>query len=789
MTLRTALVISGDSEGAQRAVADLDRAIEQSEGEARAYAQAYKDADASIARLAASQTAAKREIDQAKAALKAGEISVEEYNRSLLETKTALSLVQAEHREQIATLKQTKSAYELAQVPQQQNIELTNAQRAGSQQLAMQLGDVATMYSLGARPMQIFASQGMQVVQAIGLMQGGAKGLIGFLGGPWGLGLMAATTALVPLVSSLWEAEDAMEAVELASDGMADAQGDLAKMFDVATGAIKDQNAQLRLNLALKAINLRREATEARNEAQSGALQSGQMSWGEAIRRPGALYSGLAFASRDTVARSRLDAILAESDPQKAAELGFEAARWAQKADFSRLNITREEFINAVSSAATAAGKDHTATGIENSLEENKLDSMFREDSNSKFESGGRRTGPRRSGRSAADQMARIEDRYLSELARQQQEELQARLDLTTNIDDEAQIRMDLLGAERDERERQIQNNKDFTAAQKQAMLAHLDLLYGKREAVGADGAIVVQEPGLLGQAELQRISERENAMALEMLAMQADALDAQAGVALGLDERFALEKRALDLQQEIERKLLEQDIAQGRILDAAQARALLEERQAADREGMRLDQRGPLERYTDDLNMGPEEMRRWGEQLVIDELEHLRAGMRDGITDALGVDDPFLSGIIDMFIQQVLIAPFAEALQSAGAGDFIGGLFSSVLGIFGGGRAEGGPVSPGKIYAVNERSTAPGLFLPLAPGRIDPAGANDNGGMRGANAAGGSSNYYDLRGAVLTQDLLDQMNQIARGEAQAAVAGYDQVAASRVQDTLERRQ
>jgi hypothetical protein len=348
---------------------------------------------------------------------------------------------------------------------------------------------------------------------------------------------------------------------------------------------------------------------------------------------------------------------------------------------------------------------------------------------------------------------------------------------------------VDLLGAERDERERQIQNNKDFTTAQKQAMLAHLDLLYGKREAVGADGAIVVQEPGLLGQAELQRISERENAMALEMLAMQADALDAQAGVALGLDERFALEKRALDLQQEIERKLLEQDIAQGRILDAAQARALLEERQAADREGMRLDQRGPLERYTDDLNMGPEEMRRWGEQLVIDELEHLRAGMRDGITDALGVDDPFLSGMIDMFIQQVLIAPFAEALQSAGAGDFIGGLFSSVLGIFGGGRAEGGPVSPGKIYAVNERSTAPGLFLPLAPGRIDPAGANDNGGMRGANAAGGSSNYYDLRGAVVTQDLLDQMNQIARGEAQAAVAGYDQVAASRVQDTLERRQ
>jgi hypothetical protein len=787
MTLRTALVISGDSEGAQRAVADLDRAIEQSEGEARAYVQAYKDADASIARLAASQTAAKREIDQAKAALKAGEISVEEYNRSLLETKTALSLVQAEHREQIATLKQTKSAYELAQVPQQQNIELTNAQRAGSQQLAMQLGDVATMYSLGARPMQIFASQGMQVVQAIGLMQGGAKGLIGFLGGPWGLGLMAATTALVPLVSSLWEAEEAFEAAELASNSFADAQSIVGNAIDLTTGKLKENTVALLANARAQAIagqiDARKMQTAARKEMidirkGSVEVQAGLMG-GVRLVRTGDPTADIVASYMDG-----LDGLSREDRNVRyaGAVSGLNSLRRSNQIDDEALNKALQAIQNfniGAENEAYYTDADKSLSGDQGALQQ------FLQPENG----GGRGGGSRRSGRSAADQIARIEDRYLSELAQQQQEELRARLQLATSIDDELAIRMDLLGAERDERERQIQNNKDFTAAQKQAMLAHLDLLYGKREAVGADGAIVVQEPGLLGQAELQRISERENAMALEMLAMQADALDAQAGVALGLDERFALEKRALDLQQEIERKLLEQDIAQGRILDAAQARALLEERQAADREGMRLDQRGPLERYTDDLNMGPEEMRRWGEQLVIDELEHLRAGMRDGITDALGVDDPFLSGIIDMFIQQVLIAPFAEALQSAGAGDFVGGLFSSVLGIFGGGRAEGGPVSPGKIYAVNERSTAPGLFLPLAPGRIDPAGANDNGGMRGANAAGGSSNYYDLRGAVVTQDLLDQMNQIARGEAQAAVAGYDQVAASRVQDTLERRQ
>lgn len=45
----------------------------------------------------------------------------------------------------------------------------------------------------------------------------------------------------------------------------------------------------------------------------------------------------------------------------------------------------------------------------------------------------------------------------------------------------------------------------------------------------------------------------------------------------------------------------------------------------------------------------------------------------------------------------------------------------------WGGPRAGGGPVEPGHLYLVNERrterSSGPGLFLPLAPGRIDPHG------------------------------------------------------------------
>ena len=216
----------------------------------------------------------------------------------------------------------------------------------------------------------------------------------------------------------------------------------------------------------------------------------------------------------------------------------------------------------------------------------------------------------------------------------------------------------------------------------------------------------------------------------------------------------------------------------------------MLEERQAAQREGLRQDQRGPLETYADELNKGPEEMRRWGQQLVVDELEHFRNGMREGITDWLGIEDPLLAGLIDMFIEQVLIRPFANSLSGkmGDSGFGLDTLFTSIIGAFGGGRAEGGPISPGKVYAVNERSTAPGLFMPLAPGRIDPAGANDNGdGMGGRGPV--VHQHFDLRGSVVMEKLYDQMNQIARGEAQAAVSGYDQIVGDRVQDYFRRRE
>lgn len=86
----------------------------------------------------------------------------------------------------------------------------TAMQRMGMQQLGFQLGDVATMYSLGAKPAQIFASQIGQVTQALQMMGGEGNKFLSFLGGPWGIALSVALIALSPLVAKLFEGNDAL---------------------------------------------------------------------------------------------------------------------------------------------------------------------------------------------------------------------------------------------------------------------------------------------------------------------------------------------------------------------------------------------------------------------------------------------------------------------------------------------------------------------------------------------------------------------------------------------------
>lgn len=86
----------------------------------------------------------------------------------------------------------------------------TGAQRIGLQQLGYNLNDVITMWNLGAKPGQIFASQIGQITQSIQLMSSGSSKFASFLGGPWGIALTLGVIALTPLVSKLLDGNDAL---------------------------------------------------------------------------------------------------------------------------------------------------------------------------------------------------------------------------------------------------------------------------------------------------------------------------------------------------------------------------------------------------------------------------------------------------------------------------------------------------------------------------------------------------------------------------------------------------
>lgn len=121
----------------------------------------------------------------------------------------------------------------------------TNGQmQSGMQQLGFQLNDVATQFASGTRPMQIFAQQSGQVIQAIGLMAGGAGRFGAFLMGPWGIALTAGVVALSPFIGKLFDTAFAADTATKALQGVIDKQAEAAK------GAAEQTNAQLGLNKA-----------------------------------------------------------------------------------------------------------------------------------------------------------------------------------------------------------------------------------------------------------------------------------------------------------------------------------------------------------------------------------------------------------------------------------------------------------------------------------------------------------------------------------------------------------
>lgn len=147
--------------------------------------------------------------------------------------------------------------------------------KAGMQQLSFQLNDIATQWASGTRPMQIFAQQSGQVVQAIGLMAGGTGKFARFIGGPWGIALTAGIVALTPFIGKLFQTASAADTARDALGRLVDAQKQARQALDDPAQAEMALNKQREKALVLETVL---DKLRKRGQAQVAAGQSGAAS-------------------------------------------------------------------------------------------------------------------------------------------------------------------------------------------------------------------------------------------------------------------------------------------------------------------------------------------------------------------------------------------------------------------------------------------------------------------------------------------------------------------------------
>ena len=216
---------------------------------------------------------------------------------------------------------------------QTRTTQLSNAQRAGMSQLSMQISDVATMYSLGARPMQIFASQIGQITQAVQLASGGTSRFAAIMGSPWTMAISTAAIVLVPLIGNLLESEDAADSAGKANETLADKLDRTKNSYAEVVAAVREYNAEQKkatettlenaaavsasaaANLK-EALSLRQKlAAQLAGERSAAAASAGQGTGGAA----GSYIGGQVDVTRAAIAENEAEIAKLTRDAQDAA--------------------------------------------------------------------------------------------------------------------------------------------------------------------------------------------------------------------------------------------------------------------------------------------------------------------------------------------------------------------------------------------------------------------------------------------------------------------------------------
>ncbi len=274
-----------------------------------------------------------------------------------------------------------------------------------------------------------------------------------------------------------------------------------------------------------------------------------------------------------------------------------------------------------------------------------------------------------------------------------------------------------------------------YQAAENQERIAKgsAALLSLQSKAVAEAQLRALHDDALREQSALS-VALNEDALEQQVQARQREVDEAKTG-----RERLAASLRLLEAENQLERLRLERIISETEIgevaheearralarLNADKARAVGEARKDPAN-------KGPGERYRDQLNDAAAQIDESIQQATVDGLKALEDGLVGVIMGTESVAEAFenmaneiIKQLVRIAIQQLIIKPLADALFGPGAtgtggggggGGIVGGLIAS---LFGAPKASGGTVSAGTIYPVGERG--PELFMPSQAGTIIP--------------------------------------------------------------------
>lgn len=588
-------------------------------------------------------------------------------------------------------------------------------------------------------------------------LQAGAATVIGRLGtsmvasaGMVGL-LVTALSLVIPLYMEGAKASDKLTA---ALDQSKTAhQGSIALANELATATDKTRAAILAKAKADRAAALaaiqsaratlaaaRAESERARQQAANPSLlqrgynflSGGSSHWERSIDRWAAGKLGMNI-----------------TPDQDAATANYRAA-----VDAQRENLARFDAIDGAIKAAEGAGSAP------------RVDMTF-------DDAGKNKTRTPKSRDTSAD-----DDDYGAKLADVRNAELQARAELTGSITARYRADMDGLASDRAAFARELATDQRLTDAKRATLMAEKDKEIATRSAI-----IEQTRTNALAQ-ESYDLARADNDARQEIARANIDLADSAAGRKDG-------ELRLLDLQRRQEEADLDLILATKNTATAEWENAKKRRDALAGVYQQRADAIGrqnetPADQFVRRLNRSAAAIDEDVQASAVSALDNLNTGLTDALTGTGKLADAFenmgrriIASLIDIAVQQAIIKPLATSLFGAvdasggRSGGALAGIGSFLSRTFGGGKATGGPIDSSSWYVVGERG--PEIFAPGVSGTVIP-----NGGKGTRSASSGGSPYYDLRGAVVTQDLLDQMNAIGQAAQAGAIGAVEERAAQK---------